>query len=159
MAKDIGERPNTIPWPPLIYSAALLVAWGLEQVDPFLWLDRQLRLVPEWAGLGLFGLGVLMDFACFIVLRRHGTTVLPNAPSRNLVTTGPYRWSRNPIYVANTVALIGFALALRWGWLLFLAPVTVAAVNWLAISREEAHLERRFGQAWRDYAAKVRRWL
>ncbi|WP_188518730.1 methyltransferase family protein [Alsobacter metallidurans] len=159
MAHDIGERPNTIPWPPLIYSAAMLLAWGLEQVDPFIWLDLQLRIVPEWAGVALFAIAILADLGCFIVLRRKGTTVLPNAPSKALVTTGPYRWSRNPIYVANTVALLGFALALRWGWLLLLVPVTIAAVNWLAISREEAHLERRFGQDWRDYAARVRRWI
>jgi protein-S-isoprenylcysteine O-methyltransferase Ste14 len=159
MAQDFGERPNQIPWPPLIYSGALLVAWGLEQVDPFVWLDRALGVVPAWLGMALFAAGVMVDFGCFLVLRRQGTTVLPNAPSRKLVTTGPYRFSRNPIYLANTAALVGFAVALRWGWLLLLAPVTVAAVNWLAISREEAHLERRFGQSWRDYAAKVRRWI
>ena len=85
--------------------------------------------------------------------------MLPNAAATSLVTKGPYRFSRNPIYLGNTIALAGFGLAVRWGWLLLLIPVTIAAVNWLAISREEAHLARRFGEEWRTYAKKVRRWV
>jgi len=85
--------------------------------------------------------------------------VLPNAKARVLVKNGPYSFSRNPIYLGNTLALFGLALALRWGWLILLIPVTVTAVVWLAISREEHHREIRFGEAWRDYASKVRRWL
>lgn len=159
MRQDLGERPNAVPWPPLIYSAALLVAWALERWDRFTWLDERLGLLPLCVGLALFTLGLLLDFWSFLVLRKHSTTVLPNAKATSLARTGPYRFSRNPIYLGNTLALIGLALALRWGWLLLLVPVTMAAVVWLAIAREENHLEIRFGAAWRDYAAKVRRWL
>ena len=85
--------------------------------------------------------------------------MLPNSPSTALVTSGPYRFTRNPIYLGNTVALLGFAIGLRWGWLLLLLPVTVAAVNWLAISREEEHLRLRFADEWKSYSSRVRRWI
>jgi protein-S-isoprenylcysteine O-methyltransferase Ste14 len=55
--------------------------------------------------------------------------------------------------------MIGFGIALRWSWLVMLVPVAIAAVQWLAVSREEEHLERRFGSDWRAYASRVRRWL
>jgi protein-S-isoprenylcysteine O-methyltransferase Ste14 len=159
MPQEFGERPNAVPWPPLIYSAALLIAWGLERWDSFVWLDSMLARIPHWVGLAVFALGLGLDLWALWVLRRNATTVLPNAKSSRLVQSGPYRFSRNPIYLGNTLAMIGLGLALRWGWLLFLVPVTVAAVVWLAVSREERHLEIRFGAAWKDYAAKVRRWL
>jgi protein-S-isoprenylcysteine O-methyltransferase Ste14 len=159
MPQDLGERPNTVPWPPLIYSAALLVAWALERWDPFVWFNDVLALVPHWVGLAAFSAGLALDLWAFFTLRRSATTVLPTAKSRVLVRTGPYRFSRNPIYLGNTLAMLGLALALRWGWLVLLVPVTMTAVNWLAISREEHHLDIRFGAEWRAYAAKVRRWL
>lgn len=159
MPHDLRDKPNVLPWPPLIYSLAIAVAWGLERLDRFNWLDDRLDRVPVWVGLGVFSVGVLLDLWAFVTLRRAGTTVLPNAKSRVLVQTGPFRFSRNPIYLGNTFAVIGLALALHWGWLLLLVPVCIAAVSWLAIAREERHLEIRFGGAWKAYAAKVRRWL
>lgn len=159
MKQDLRERPSAVPWPPLIYSGALLVAWALETWDRFNWLDDRLAAVPHWVGLIVFSLGVALDLWAFVTLRMAKTPVLPTARATTLVRSGPYRFSRNPIYLGNTLAMIGLGLALRWGWLLFLVPVTIAAVNWLAVAREEAHLEQRFGIAWKDYAAKVRRWL
>ena len=160
MPQDLGERPNTVPWPPLIYSAALLIAWALERWDPFVWMD------DHAAGSSRTGSGWSSSARAspWISGRssRSGAApppCLPNAKSRVLVQTGPYRFSRNPIYLGNTLAMLGLALALRWGWLVLLVPVTITAVNWLAISREEHHLDIRFGAEWRAYAAKVRRWL
>ena len=94
-----------------------------------------------------------------LALRRHGTTIMPNAGTQVLATAGIYGLSRNPIYLGNTIALLGIALALRWSWLLLLVPVTMAAVGALAIAREERHLELRFGDAYRVYKARVRRWI
>ncbi|MHB2168099.1 methyltransferase family protein [Alsobacter sp. R-9] len=159
MPQDTGSRPNELPWPPLIYSGALLVAWTLERFGPWLWLDTAMDSLPRVFGSVVFGLGLGLDLWAIVTLRRHRTTVLPHAGATALVTSGPYRFSRNPIYLGNTVALIGLALLLRWGWLLLLVPVTVTAVGWLAVSREEDHLARRFPVEWRAYAEKVRRWL
>ena len=159
MAQPYREKPNTIPWPPLVYSAAMVLAWLLERYDAFEVLDHALAVLPRWSGLAVFGAGVAVDVWAFLTLRASKTTVLPNATSTALVTSGPYRFTRNPIYLGNTVALLGFAIGLRWGWLLLLLPVTVAAVNWLAISREEEHLRLRFADEWKSYSSRVRRWL
>jgi protein-S-isoprenylcysteine O-methyltransferase Ste14 len=159
MTEDYGARPNTVPWPPLIYSAALLVAWVLQRVDPFELGDRMLARVPWGLGLALFVLGIALDLWAFATLRRKDTPVMPNQPAKVLVVTGPYRFTRNPIYLGNTLALLGFGLMLRWSWAVLLVPVAMSAVNWLAISREEQHLARRFGGEWRVYSERVRRWL
>lgn len=159
MTQPFRDRPNALPWPPMIYLAAVALGWLLQQVDPFDAMDQALAMLPRTVGLALFTAGVGLDFWAFLTLRRARTTVLPTAGAKALVTDGPYRFSRNPIYLGNTVALAAFAVALRWGWLLLLLPVTVAAVNWLGIAREEEHLAARFGADWTAYAAKVRRWL
>jgi len=159
MAQDFSRRPNRLPWPPMIYGAAALIAWGLQHLLPFRILDGALAVLPAWLGWAFVGLAFAIDAAAFIAMRRARTTVLPNAGSDNLVTCGVFGWSRNPIYVANTILILGLALALRWGWLVLLAPVCVAAVTALAIRREERHLEIRFGDAYRAYKQRVRRWL
>jgi protein-S-isoprenylcysteine O-methyltransferase Ste14 len=92
-------------------------------------------------------------------LLRHRTAILPNMASSALVSTGVFAYTRNPIYLGNTFLLIGFAIALRWGWLAIATPITIFAVTMLAIQREEQHLGARFGDAWRAYAARVRRWM
>lgn len=159
MSLPYRDRPNALPWPPLVYTVAILIAWGLQRVDAFEAMDDALQALPRAVGFVVFAVGLAFDLWAITLLRRHGTTVMPNAASKTLVTDGPYAYSRNPIYVGNTVAMLGMAIALRWGWLLLLLPVTVAAVTWLAVSREEQHLESRFGDAWRAYAQRVRRWL
>jgi len=159
MPQQTADSPNAIPWPPLVYSSAMLAAWTLEKAQPWTWLDAGLAALPRSVGAGLFAVGLLIDLWAIMTLSRHRTTVLPHAGATALVTTGPYRFSRNPIYLGNTLALAGLALLLRWGWLLLLVPVTVTAVTWLAVSREEAHLARRFPEPWQDYAQRVRRWL
>ena len=156
---DLEARPNRIPWPPLIYVCAFAVAAGLEYVLPFRRPDVLLALTPMWVGFGLMGIGLAIDLVAMITLRRHGPTILPNAGSKALCTTGVFAFSRNPIYIGNTIALIGLSVVLRWSWLLLTVPGTVTAVAWLAIAREEEHLSRRFGHAFRVYCERVRRWL
>lgn len=90
---------------------------------------------------------------------RAGTNVNPAKPATALVTTGPFRLSRNPLYVSLTLLYVGIALLFNavMPWLLL--PGVLWVVQYGVIKREEAYLEGRFGQAYLDYAAKVRRWL
>lgn len=156
---DLREKPNRIPWPPVIYVASLALAMLLQFLLPFRNLDRLLAEAPRWIGIVLMVSGAAIDFAAMMTLRKHGTTVLPNAGSKALCTSGVYGFSRNPIYLGNAVGMAGLALALRWSWLLLLVPVASAAVTWLAIAREEEHLRYRFGTAYREYCERVRRWV
>lgn len=159
MAQDFSRRPNRLPWPPMIYGAGALAAWGLQSVWALPALDQALSALPVWIGWALIAAALAIDVAAFLTMRRAQTTIMPNAGSDNLITSGIFGLSRNPIYVANTLLILGLAVWLRWSWLALIAPVCVFAVTKLAIEREERHLEIRFGEAYRDYKRRVRRWL
>ncbi|MEM7465175.1 MAG: isoprenylcysteine carboxylmethyltransferase family protein, partial [Pseudomonadota bacterium] len=92
-------------------------------------------------------------------LRRHNTAILPTKAADRLVTTGPFAITRNPIYLANVVVVSGMALITGNLWMLGAAFLCGLLEYHLAIKREEAHLEHKFGKAWRDYRKKVRRWV
>ena len=84
---------------------------------------------------------------------------MPNSRASSLVTDGVYGLSRNPIYLGNTLVLLGMALGLRWTWLLLALPAACYAVDRLAVEREEQHLSANFGAQWDAYAQRVGRWL
>lgn len=157
--ETLAERPNRLPWPPIIYSSAFALAWALQGVAPIASLDDALSRVPKLAGLMIAGAGFFLDLAAMSALVRRQTAILPNMGSSALVSEGVYAFTRNPIYLGNTILLIGFAIALRWSWLAIVTPLTVIAVTRLAIVREERHLALRFGDAWSAYSARVRRWI
>lgn len=156
---DLSARPNRLPWPPIIYTGAFALAWVLQGSAPLGALDALLGAIPKALGLLTAAAGFGLDLAAMGALVRHRTAILPNAGASALVSGGAFAWSRNPIYLGNTIMLVGFAIALRWGWLALAAPLTMLAVTRLAIVREEAHLALRFGDDWRAYSARVRRWI
>jgi protein-S-isoprenylcysteine O-methyltransferase Ste14 len=91
--------------------------------------------------------------------RRAGTSVIPFKPTTALVTSGPYRFSRNPMYLGMAFRYIGVALALGVVWALITLPFVIAAVDQLAIAIEEGYLVRKFGDPYCDYMKRVRRWF
>ncbi|HWK38530.1 MAG TPA: isoprenylcysteine carboxylmethyltransferase family protein [Hyphomicrobium sp.] len=155
---DIADRPSRVPWPPLLLAGLIAVAIALGYVAPMPWPgldDAPARSI----GLGIGAAGVALMVWAIVTLRAHNTTVLPDTGATNLVTTGPYRRFRNPIYLADTMIILGVAELTKNIWLVGAAAAFVALVTWLAIVPEEKHLARRFGQAYLDYKAKSRRWL
>lgn len=117
----------------------------------------------DWAS-SLVGLGFGVAGGAILVwagltLRRHGTTILPHEGASTLVTDGPYRWRRHPIYIADVFILFGAGEVTRNIWFVLLAFVFAVAVTRLQIIPEERHLEAKFGDAWRAYAARTRRWI
>ena len=151
------EAPNRIPWPPILYGLALLVGVGLGKVAPApAWLDG-----PVARGLGglLLALGLGLDLAAAITMWRRRANILPHRAATALVTSGPFAWSRNPIYLGNTTALCGAGLAFANPWLIGTGLIAAVAVNRLAIVREEAHLARLFGGDWEAYCRRTPRWL
>lgn len=152
-----GERPNTIPWPPILLVGTLASAALLGGLAP---LPMPLTgAAASGAGLALMLSGGCLMFWAFATFRQAGTTVLPNQRSDALITGGPFRHSRNPIYLAEAIFMAGLALYSGTVWYALAIPPFVVAVTRFAIVREEAHLHMRFGDAWRTYAASVRRWL
>jgi len=155
---DIAKRPSRIPWPPFLLIGVLAGAAVLGRVWPLPWpgLDD---LPARAVGLGMGVAGVVLLVLSVLALRRHGTTVLPDVGATALVTGGPYRRFRNPIYLADCLILLGLAELTKNIWFVIAAAVFAALVTWLAIRPEERHLESRFGEAYLDYKAKTRRWL
>ena len=153
------DRPSPIPWPPIILVAALALGFALHAVLPIGWLAGAAREVLRWIGAAAI-LAALAVFAwSFATLRRHRTTFRVDRPATALVTEGPFRHSRNPIYAAMVALIAGAGLAAGNLWLILLAPVAAVLRQRLAVEPEEQHLAARFGEAWRAYAATVRRWL
>jgi protein-S-isoprenylcysteine O-methyltransferase Ste14 len=157
MDHDRSARPNTLPWPPILYGGGAVLA---------LILGRAMPLPAEWAaapvrvlGLAMIAGGVLLDLWAMAVMWRGRANILPHRAATALVTTGPFGFSRNPIYLGNTLLLAGVGLGFGLGWFVVAALAAAGLVGRLAIAREEAHLNARFGREWRDYALRVNRWL
>lgn len=154
------KPPSSFPWPPVLYAVAILSALAIQAwVYPLPWLPGTVGGMAFMAGLLLIAAAVFIDVRTFAELRRHKTTILPTKAASRLVTSGPFSFSRNPIYLSNTMLTVGLGLALGNAWLLPAAFLAAYAVTKLAIEGEEKHLARKFGTAWHHYAKKVRRWL
>lgn len=143
----------TLDYPPVWLIAFMAAAWGIAQFHaPF--GDTLL-----WAGRVLIGAGLAMMIWAAIAFRRARTTIVPHAPPSALVDTGPFRLSRNPIYLADLVVLAGWCVSLGAP----LAIVLIAPFAWVLHSRfilpEEARLSEHLGQAYDTYCARVRRWI
>ena len=156
---DLADRPNTIPWPPILFAGAALIALGLQALLPLPWPGGVWRAVLAMAGLFLAAAGLALDLATMLAFRHHQTTVLPHRGATRLITDGPFRFSRNPIYVGNTLLVAGAGLVFGIAWLIPAGFAGAFATRKLAIEREEQHLARRFGKDWTDYAARTPRWL
>ena len=104
-------------------------------------------------------LTVSIDIAAMRTMSKAHTTILPHRASSAFVAEGPFRFSRNPIYVANVMIVTGLGLAFANLWYLPLAAAVAMLINALAIPGEERHLEHKFGKHYRDYKKKVRRWI
>ncbi len=155
---DIAKQPTRLPWPPMLLIGVVAVAVLLGQVLPLPWPGLN-DLPARVVGVGFGAGGVILLVAAILTLRRHGTTVQPNVGATTLVTTGPFSFFRNPIYLADVLILFGVAEITTNIWFVIGALVFGLMVTWFAILPEERHLERRFGQAYLDYKAKTRRWL
>jgi len=143
----------------VIYVAAIAVAAVLAYVVPLPWLPPPTSDILFAVGCLLVVGALAMDIAAMRTLSRHKTTVMPNKASAHLVTDGPFGFTRNPIYLGNTMLTIGIGLINGSLWFLPAALVAAFATQKLAIEREERHLDARFGKRYRDYCKRVRRWI
>ena len=147
---------GVIARPPLLYLGSLIVAIGLDRLFPAPLPEHALRL-PLAVLLAVTGLGLLA--ACFLRFKAAGTNVPTWMPTTALVIEGPYRFSRNPIYLALTLIYLGLGIGYGSLWpLVLLAPLLIV-MRYGVIGREERYLEGKFGDAYRAYLSSVRRWI
>lgn len=142
--------------PPLIYLAGFLCGVAIEIASPT-------EGPSTLAALGIAALCLIawfaLDGAAMSQFRRAGTEMAPFRPTTALVTDGPYRFSRNPMYLGMGFLYVALALILGLLWPLAFLPVVLVVVDRLLITREERYLEAKFGDAYRRYRSSVRRWI
>jgi protein-S-isoprenylcysteine O-methyltransferase Ste14 len=153
------DTAGVIAPPPVLYGVALIVALVLHHlVHPFR-ITSPPTVALRVAGIALLILGLALSVAVMRVFGRAGTPVPPSRPTTRFVSTGPYRYTRNPDYIGQTLVYVGIALVANSWWPLILLPVVLVVVQYGVIRREERYLEGKFGQEYRDYTARVSRWL
>lgn len=151
------HRPRTLILPPAPYAVAILAGWWIDRNIQGLHWNLNATTQPfGWLGIAI-GLTLLTWTA--ITLWSHRTTVNPYKAVSNLCTTGPFRFSRNPIYLGDWLIFVGTSMLLSTWWPLLFSPLIWVMLRYGVIRHEEAHLEARFGEAYRDYKTKVRRWF
>jgi protein-S-isoprenylcysteine O-methyltransferase Ste14 len=142
--------------PPLVFVGGLIVGFALEALLPGVDLPAWL----EW-GVGALlvaaGLGLLVWFNT--LFSRRGTAVEPWKPTTAIVTTGPYRFTRNPAYVGMALTYAGIAVLSSALWVLVPLPFVLAVIDRGVIAREERYLERKFGEEYLAYKRTARRWI
>ncbi|MET3790053.1 methyltransferase family protein [Aquamicrobium terrae] len=148
-----------IPWPPLIYLAAIAASVVLGLLVP-------LPRITGPFGNVLYAIGWLVIIAVialwatsFRAMRRAGTTLDPSGEPSHLLTGGPFSITRNPIYLANTLLLFGVGFIAGNWWFVLLGIVAAILTQKIAIKFEEKVLAEKFGRKYRDYTKKVRRWI
>jgi protein-S-isoprenylcysteine O-methyltransferase Ste14 len=149
------ETPNRWPLPPLLLAGVLIGAMLMRHQLPEAqvgWGSRILGGVFILAGLGLI-------FGAVHAFRTSGSNILPNRPASQLLTSGVFRISRNPIYTGEVIGIAGLGIATGTSSFLVGAAVLALLVLFFGILREEAHLAAKFGDEWQAYARRVRRWI
>ena len=142
--------------PPLVYLMSLVTGALIQLATP-------LPFLPQSVAMPLGSSLVLVAIALFSYavakFRAAGTPVPARKPTTMIVSAGPYRFSRNPIYLAFSVFQLGIAIWVNSLWLLATLVGAVALIHYVVIPREEQYLERRFGTEYLKYKSSVRRWL
>jgi protein-S-isoprenylcysteine O-methyltransferase Ste14 len=153
------NAPNTVPWPPILFGTAAIVGVCLHWLIPLGWVAGASRFALLMVGVLLMAAAVALEISAALAFRKARTSILPHRAATNLVTSGPFQFTRNPIYLGNTMLVAGAGLVFGVGWLLVAAIAAAVAVHFLAVLREERHLSITFGDEWRRYAQRVPRWI
>jgi len=156
-----GARINPVmripvPW---VFILAYLIGFVVQLYMPIPIRSPEIVRIALIAGLILVVIGVAVAFSALGIFRKRSTTTIPFETPTSLVTSGPYRFTRNPMYVGLTLVYLGVAGTRAEIWPVIVLPVMLAYVNFIVIPVEERHLRDAFGDEYADYGARVRRWL
>jgi protein-S-isoprenylcysteine O-methyltransferase Ste14 len=157
-ASDAGTA-GVIARPPLLFLAALMLGLTSDRLLPLPFAVPRGDVIPWAVGGCLILIGVALAAAGIRNFSRAATPVPTNEPTRVLVTTGIHGWTRNPIYLGMFLVYGGIGVAAQSTWVLVLTLPLAIVIRYGVVAREEAYLERRFGDAYLDYKRRVRRWL
>ena len=154
---DATDMANVIIRPPIAWAVAVLAGFALNWLLPLPFIPAA---VPA-GGLGAlaFVLALALFAWAIVTITNAGSNVPTNRPTTTVVESGPYHFTRNPIYLGMFLGLIGLAIAFDNLWLLLMLVPFALVIRYGVVPREEDYLERKFGDDYRRYRARVRRWL
>jgi len=151
-------KPMKFPWTPVVYLVAVFVALVLHRINP-------LEIAADWLlplqALGVISaaVGIWLVFWGYAKLLRYRTALLSSSPTTHLVTSGPYRYTRNPVYLGYTLAMLGAGLFTGNLWMSVIAALTAVVTHAWIIRSEEKHLLARFGFEFECYCRRTRAWI
>lgn len=143
-----------VPW---VFVLVYLIGVGTERAWPTHFIDH-VPYVGVAGGVAI-GIGAAIAGWGLVTFWKAKTTTVPGKTSSQMVTWGPYRFTRNPMYVGLTIAYLGEALLLRQLWPVVFLPLVIAYVNWIVIPLEESKLQEAFGEQYDRYRSRVGRWV
>jgi protein-S-isoprenylcysteine O-methyltransferase Ste14 len=155
--EDIADTAQVIIRPPVAWGLAIIAGLALDWLVPLSFLPADLP--AGLLGAMVFVLALALFAWAIVTITRAGSNVPTNLPTTAIVESGPYRYTRNPIYLAMFLGLIGLAIAFDNVWLLMMLVPFALVIRYGVVAREEAYLERKFGDVYRGYRSRVRRWL
>ncbi len=150
------DNPGTRVPPPILLIVVVLAGYCLQQLWALELSNGSGWYLAAWAPIGA---GVIILVSGWVQFFRARTNVLHHRPASNLIQSGLYRFSRNPIYVSGLLLQLGIALLMNNLWIVLLITMSKVVFDRYVIAGEEAYLERAFGEAYVDYKRTVRRWL
>jgi protein-S-isoprenylcysteine O-methyltransferase Ste14 len=156
MRQDL-DTSNAAVRPPFAWLLALAAGIAADRLYPLPFVPAS---VPgKWVGAAIFAIAFALGIWAIVTIRKAGTQVETYKPTTAIVANGPYRFTRNPIYLGMMLVLIGLAVALDSLWLLAMLVPFYLVIRYGVVAREEAYLERKFGDVYFGYKSRVRRWL
>lgn len=151
-----NDSPRVRFPPPIVYVATIAIGWLLNGVMPLPVGGGFPRVLIAWAFIVLWA---VITSAAFYAFWSRRTSIVPIRPATTLVVAGPYRFTRNPMYVALASLTVGMGLWMNTWWVILLLCPALMAIDRYVIAREEAYLRRRFHTSYEEYMQRVRRWI
>ncbi|MEZ5832752.1 MAG: isoprenylcysteine carboxylmethyltransferase family protein [Dongiaceae bacterium] len=151
------DTAGVIIHPPIAWGLAIVAGLALGWLLPLPFLPA--GLPGGWIGAIVFVLALVLGIWAVATMTRAGSNVPTNRPTTTIVERGPYRFTRNPIYLGMFLGLVGLAVGFDDLWLLIALVPFALVIRYGVVAREEAYLERKFGDVYRTYRTRVRRWL
>jgi protein-S-isoprenylcysteine O-methyltransferase Ste14 len=154
---DTADTAQVIIRPPLAWGLAVIAGLALNWLVPLPLLPVDVS--AGWLGAMVFVLALALFAWAIVTMTRAGSNVPTNRPTTTIVESGPYRFTRNPIYLGMFLGLVGLAITFDNLWLLMTLVPFALVIRYGVVAREEAYLDRKFGNGYRGYRSRVRRWL
>jgi protein-S-isoprenylcysteine O-methyltransferase Ste14 len=153
------DRPKILVFPPLAMLVALVAAIALEWLWPLHLLPPPFPLRTTLPGVVLTLASLALAVSGLRTFRRSGTNVDPRRPALKVIEAGPYRFTRNPMYLGIVGIQLGLALTFSLDWALFGAVLLGLVLHFGVVLREEEYMTAKFGAAYTEFRARTRRWL